>query len=137
MRVQKLRVEAAEERAKHFNTIRPVIPTKQEWRVKENTSTPVIIASDNDMDLLDDDEPVLIKDGSLPLTGMNINMVFTLSAEFRGVEDWSLRCALVPRRLSSRSSRSSASTGSHCAFEATSMGHRSPRCSSTTTLSSA
>jgi hypothetical protein len=35
MRAQKMREEAAEkERDEHFNDIRPVISTKQEWRVK-------------------------------------------------------------------------------------------------------
>jgi hypothetical protein len=38
------------------------------------------------MDLLDDDESPLIKDGSLPPTTMDINMVFTLPFEFRGLE---------------------------------------------------
>jgi hypothetical protein len=39
MRAQKLREEAIEKkRDEHFNTIRPMIPMKQEWRVKENTS---------------------------------------------------------------------------------------------------
>jgi hypothetical protein len=36
MRAHKMREEAAEkERDEHFNTIWPVIPMKQEWRVKE------------------------------------------------------------------------------------------------------
>jgi hypothetical protein len=39
------------------------------------------------MDLLDDDEAPLIKDGSLPPTSMDVNMVFTLQAEFRGAEE--------------------------------------------------
>jgi hypothetical protein len=39
------------------------------------------------MDLLDDNESPLIKDGSPPPTGMDINMLFTLSAEFRGVKE--------------------------------------------------
>jgi hypothetical protein len=40
MRAQKLRKEADEkERDEYFNTIRSVIPTKQEWRVKEKTMT--------------------------------------------------------------------------------------------------
>jgi hypothetical protein len=85
MREQKLREEAAEkERGKHFNTIRPMFLTKQEWRVKEKASTLALTASDDDMDLLDDDESLLIKDGSPPLTGMDINMVFMLPNEFRG-----------------------------------------------------
>jgi hypothetical protein len=86
-RAQKLREEAVEkERDKHFNTIQSVIPMKLEWRVKK-TSTPAIMASNDDMDLLDDDESTLIKDGSPPPTGMDINMVFTLSAEFKGAEE--------------------------------------------------
>jgi hypothetical protein len=86
-RAQKLREEAVEkERDKHFNTIQSVIPMKLEWRVKK-TSTPAIMASNDDMDLLDDDESTLIKDGSPPPTDMDINMVFTLSAEFKGAEE--------------------------------------------------
>jgi hypothetical protein len=88
MRVHKLREEAVEnERDEHFHTIRPMFPTKQECRVKEKTSTPTVTSSDDNMDLLDDDENLLIKDGSLPPTGMDINMVFMLPAEFRGVEE--------------------------------------------------
>jgi hypothetical protein len=71
----------------HFNTIRPMILTKQEWSVKEKTSTPVLTASDNDMDLLDNNESPLIKDGSPPPTDMDINMVFTLPPEFRGAQE--------------------------------------------------
>jgi hypothetical protein len=87
MRAQKIREEAAEkERDKHFNNIRPVIPTKQEWRVKEKVDAPAPMTSYDDMDLLDDNEALLIKDGSLPSTDMDINIVFMLPAEFRGVE---------------------------------------------------
>jgi hypothetical protein len=35
---------------------------KQEWRVKEKVNTPAPMTSDDDMDLLDDDEASLIKD---------------------------------------------------------------------------
>jgi hypothetical protein len=88
MRVQKLREEAVEkERDEYFNTIQPLTPTKQEWRVQEKASVPALTASDDDMDLLDNDESLLIKDGSLSMTSMDINMVFTLSVEFRGVEE--------------------------------------------------
>jgi hypothetical protein len=87
MRAQKMREGAVEkERDKYFNIIRPMIPTKKEWRVKK-VDTPTPLTSDDDMDLLDDDEAPLIKDGSPPPTGMDINMVFMLSAEFRSVED--------------------------------------------------
>jgi hypothetical protein len=64
-----------------------MIPTKQEWRVKEKTSMPTITTSDDDMDLLDDDESLLIKDGSPPSTDMDINMVFKLPAEFKGFNE--------------------------------------------------
>jgi hypothetical protein len=87
MRAQKLREEAVEmERGRHFNMIRPVIPMKQEWRVKEKTDIPSPMASNDVMDLLDDGKSLLIRDGSSPLTGMDINMVFTLPVEFRGAE---------------------------------------------------
>jgi hypothetical protein len=63
-----------------------MIPTKQEWRVKEKTNTPALMTSDDEMDPLDDDESLLIRDGSPPPTDMDISMVFMSSATFRGVE---------------------------------------------------
>jgi hypothetical protein len=100
MRVQKLREEVAEkERDKHFNTIQPMFPTKQEWRVKENSSIPAFMASNNDMDLLDDDESPLIKDGSPQPIGMNINMVSTLPTEFRGAEEEVTQLCLGPKEV--------------------------------------
>jgi hypothetical protein len=57
----------------------------------------MLTASDDDMDLLDDDEPPLIKDGSVPPTGMDINMVFTLSAEFKGAEEEVAQICLSPK----------------------------------------
>jgi hypothetical protein len=87
----------AEERDEHFNTIQPMIPTKQEWRVKEKTSTPVLTNFDDNMDLLDDDQSPLIKDGSPPLTIMDINMVFTMPIEFRGVDKEIAQMCLGPK----------------------------------------
>jgi hypothetical protein len=82
-----MREEAAKkERDEHFNAIWLVVPMKQEWRVKEKTNTPTPRTSDDGMDLLDDDEAPLIKDGSPPPISMDINMVFTLPTEFRGAE---------------------------------------------------
>jgi hypothetical protein len=79
---------AKKERDEHFNDIRPVIPMKQDKRVKEKANnTPSPMASDDGMDLLDDDEAPLIKDGSPPPASMDINMVFLLSAKFRGAEE--------------------------------------------------
>jgi hypothetical protein len=98
MRVKKIREEAAEkERDKYFNIIWTMIPTKQEWRVKENIDTPAPTTSNDDMDLLDDDESLLIKDGSPPLTGTDINMVFTLPTEFRGTEEEVAQMCLGPK----------------------------------------
>jgi hypothetical protein len=85
------------ERDEHFNTIRPIILTKQELRVKEKTSAPALTASDDNMELLDDNESPLIKDGSPPPTGMDINMVFTLSTEFRGTEEEVAQMCLGPK----------------------------------------
>jgi hypothetical protein len=75
------------ERDEHFSTIRSVIPTKQEWWVKEKTIIPAPTTSNDDMDVLDDNESPLIKGGSPPPTDMDINMVFTLPAELKGVEE--------------------------------------------------
>jgi hypothetical protein len=64
MRAHKLREEAAEkERHEHFNTIQHMIPVKQEWREKEKISVPTLTTSDDDIDLLDDDESPLINAG--------------------------------------------------------------------------
>jgi hypothetical protein len=70
---------------------------KQEWRVKEKVDTPTPMTSDNNMDLLDDNEAPLIKDGSQPPIGMDINMVFTLPTEFRGAEEEVAQICLSPK----------------------------------------
>jgi hypothetical protein len=98
MRAHKLRDGATEkERDEHFNTIQPMFPTKQEWRVKERTNTPALTTFNDDMDMLDDDESSLIKDGSPSPTGMDIDMVFTLSAEFKGVKEEVAQMCLGPK----------------------------------------
>jgi hypothetical protein len=100
MRAQRMRVEAAEkERDEHFNTIQSVIPTKQEWRVKEKVDAPTPMISDDEMDLLDDDKAMLIKDGSPPPINMDINMIFTLPAEFRGAEEEAAEMCLDPKEV--------------------------------------
>jgi hypothetical protein len=100
MRAQKMRKEVAEkERDEYLNTIQLVIPMKQEWRVKEKVNVPASIASDDDKDQLNDDEAPLIKDGSPPPTGMDINVVFTLLAEFRGIEEEVALMCLVPKEV--------------------------------------
>jgi hypothetical protein len=55
--------------------------------MKEKAIIPAPTDSDDDMDLQDDDESLLIKDGSPPPTSMYINMVFTLPVEFRGANE--------------------------------------------------
>jgi hypothetical protein len=65
--------------------------------VKEKTITPALTVSDDNMDLLDNDESPLIKDGSPPPTGMDINMVFTLSAEFNGAEEKVAQMCLISK----------------------------------------
>jgi hypothetical protein len=98
MRAQKMREEAAEkERDEYFNTIWPVIPMKQEWRVKEKVDTPAPTTFNDNMGLLVDNEGPLIKDGSPPPTGMDSNMVFTLPADFRGVEEEVAQMCLGPK----------------------------------------
>jgi hypothetical protein len=111
MRTQKMREEAVKkERDEHFNDIQSVIPMKQKWREKEKANTPALMTSDDDMDLLDDNESLLVKDGSPPLIGMDVNMVFMLPVEFRVPRRRSLRCVSALRRLCSRSPKSQAST---------------------------
>jgi hypothetical protein len=102
MRAQKMRKEATEkERDKHFNTIRPVIPMKQEWRVKEKSNAPTPMTSDDNMDLLDDNKALLATDVSPPLTSTDINMVFMLLAEFRGVSAARRSCSSSPKSQAS------------------------------------
>jgi hypothetical protein len=92
--------EASEKEGdEYFNTVRLVIPMKQQWRVKEKVNALAPTTSDNDMDLLDDDKALLIKDGSPPLTSMDINMMFTLPAEFRGVEEEAAQMCLNPKKV--------------------------------------
>jgi hypothetical protein len=64
-----------------------MIHMKQGWRAKEKINVPTITTSDDDINLLDDGESLLIKDESLPSASMDVNIVFMLSAEFRGVEE--------------------------------------------------
>jgi hypothetical protein len=98
MRAQKMREEVAEkETYEHFNTIQLVILTKQEWRVNEKVAAPTLRISDDNMDLSDDDKSPLIKDMSPPSTSMDIIMVFTLSAEFKGVEEEVAQMCLDPK----------------------------------------
>jgi hypothetical protein len=98
MRVQKLKEGVAKkERDEHFNTIRPMFPTKQEWRVKEKPDIPTPTTSDDNMDLLDDDESLLIKNRYSPPISMDINMVFALPAEFRGAEEEVAQMCLGPK----------------------------------------
>jgi hypothetical protein len=100
LRAHKLKEDAAEkERDEHFNTIQPIFPINQEWRVNQNADIPAPTTSDNDMDFLDDDESPLINDGYLPLTGLDINMVFTPLAEFSGVEEEVAQMYLGPTKV--------------------------------------
>jgi hypothetical protein len=97
MRAQKMMEEVAEkERGEYFIVIRPVILTKQHWRVKEKVNAPTPMASDDDIDLLDDDESPLVNDGSPPPTDMDINMVFTLPTKFRSIEQEVAQMCLSP-----------------------------------------
>jgi hypothetical protein len=59
----------------------------------------VLIASDDDMELLDDDESLLIKYESPPLIGIDINMVFTLPIKFRGIEEEIAQMCLGPKEV--------------------------------------
>jgi hypothetical protein len=72
-------------------------PDEVRMEVKEKANTPAPMTSDDDMDLLDDDEAQLIKGGSPPPTSMDINMVFTLQAEFRGTEEEVAQMCLSPK----------------------------------------
>jgi hypothetical protein len=72
---------------------------KQEWRVMEKASAPALTTSNDNMDLLDNNESPLIKDGSPPLTSMDINTVFTLPIEFRGATEEVAQMCLSPKEV--------------------------------------
>jgi len=71
-------------------------PTKKEWRVKLASPPPTLTVSDDEIDQLDEGSP-LIKEGTPPPENMEINMVFTLPAEFRAVEEEVAQLCLGPR----------------------------------------
>jgi hypothetical protein len=115
MMAQKMQEEASEkERGEHFNTMQSVIPTRQEWRVKEKTDIPAPTISDDDMDLLDDDESPLIKDGSPLPTGMDMNIVFTLPTEFRGAKEEVAQMCLGPKEAIFEKPEASSQHLKHC-----------------------
>jgi hypothetical protein len=57
------------------------------------------MTSNDDMDLLDDDEFPLIKEGSPPPTDMDTNMVFMLPSEFKGAEEEVAQMCLGPKEV--------------------------------------
>jgi hypothetical protein len=100
MWAQKMREEVTKkDRDEHFDDIQLVILTRHEWSMKEKANTPAHMTFNDDMDLLDEDEPPLIKDGSPPPTGMDLNMVFTLSAEIRSAEEEVAQMCLGPKEV--------------------------------------
>jgi hypothetical protein len=65
--------------------------------VKEKTRSLALMAFDDDMDILDNDESSLIKDGSPLSIDMDINMVFTLPVEFRGDDEEVVQLCFGPK----------------------------------------
>jgi hypothetical protein len=72
-------------------------PDKARVGVKEKVNTPAPMTFGDDMDLLDDNEALLIKVVSPPPIGMDINMVFTLLAEFSGIGEEVAQMCLGPK----------------------------------------
>jgi hypothetical protein len=137
MIAQKMREEASEkDKDKHFNTIQPVIPMKQERRVKEKAIIPTPTTSNDNMDLLDVDESPLIKDGCPPSTGMDINMVFTLPVEFRGAKEEVAQMCLGLKEVVFEMPEASSQHVKPLYVRVTSTGDRSLGCSSTVALPS-
>jgi hypothetical protein len=109
---------------------------RQEWRVKEKAGVLPPTASDNDMDLLNDDETPLIKDGSPPPTDMDINMVFTLPTEFRGAKEEVAQMSLGRKEVVFEKPKESSQHLKPLYVQGTSTGSRSPGCSLTAVLPS-
>ena len=55
--------EAENEREKYFNAKRPMQKAKKEWRVKQANTPPTHVASDGEVDWLEEGA-LLIKDGT-------------------------------------------------------------------------
>jgi hypothetical protein len=72
-------------------------PNKERVESEGEGQHPCAQISDDDMDLLDDDVALFIKDGSPPPTDMDINMVSTLPAKFRGIEEEVAQMCLGPK----------------------------------------
>jgi hypothetical protein len=109
---------------------------KQEYRVKEKVDTPTPTTSDDDMDLLDDNEAPLIKDGSPPSIAMDINMVFIPTAEFRGIEEEVTQLCLGPKEAMFEQPKESSQHLKPLYNGDTAMGSQSPGCSSMVALPS-
>jgi hypothetical protein len=60
--------------------------------MKERINTPALTTSN-------DNESLLIKDGSPTSTDMDINMVFTLPTKFRGIEEEVAQMCLSPKEV--------------------------------------
>jgi hypothetical protein len=90
LRTKKLMEEKAKkEREKNFNAIKQMQSPKKVWKPKQVEKVEEVFSSDDDMDLLDSP---LIKDGSPPPEGMDINMVHFLPAEFAIEEEVAQLC---------------------------------------------
>jgi hypothetical protein len=63
----------------------------------EKSNAPILTASDDYMDLLDGEESPWIKVESPPLASMDVNMVFNLLADFRGVDEEIAQLCLGPK----------------------------------------
>jgi hypothetical protein len=75
------------------------VPDEEKMEGEEKVDTPAPMTSDDDMDLLDDDEVPMIKDGSPPPSCMDINMVFTLPTKDRGLEEDVAQMCLGPKEV--------------------------------------
>jgi hypothetical protein len=137
VRAQKLREEAAKkERDADFNAIGPVIPMKQEWRVKEKTSAPALTASDDDMDLLDDDESLLVKKWVSTTDRHGHQHGVHYAGRVQRCQGGDRPDMSRPQRGHVRETRGVEPTLSHCMFKVTSTEGRSPACSSMAVLPS-
>jgi hypothetical protein len=76
--------QAEKVRDQVFNEIKPMVPIRQEWRVKQ-VIEPIVTSSDDEDDILGD-SPIL-RDGIPPHDNMDINMVFVLPSEFRAIDE--------------------------------------------------
>ena len=77
-----------------FNEIKPIVPIRQEWVVKQ-VIEPIVTSSDDEDDMQGDS--LILRDGTPPHDNMDINMVFVLPSKFKAINEEVAQLNLGPK----------------------------------------